>query len=157
MRYVSTRGAWSDAPQPFCAILQEGLAPDGGLAVPQAYPRLTKAELAALRPLGYRGLALAVLSRYIDDIPAADLARIIDATYTSATFGSDDITRILADRDISIDAMIQKEPSEGEEQTDIILLTHRVMEKNVVDAIAKIEALPTVSGRIVRIRLEELN
>jgi homoserine dehydrogenase len=68
-----------------------------------------------------------------------------------------DITRILADRDISIDAMIQKEPSEGEEQTDIILLTHRVMEKNVVDAIAKIEALPTVRGTIVRIRLEALN
>ncbi len=68
-----------------------------------------------------------------------------------------DITRILADRDISIDAMIQKEPSEGEEQTDIILLTHRVVEKNVVDAIARIEALPTVRGKIVRIRLEELN
>ena len=92
MRYVSTRGAWSDAPQPFCAILQEGLAPDGGLAVPQSYPHFTKAELAALRPQGYRGLALAVLSRYIDDVPAADLARIIDATYTPATFGSDDIT-----------------------------------------------------------------
>jgi homoserine dehydrogenase len=68
-----------------------------------------------------------------------------------------DITRILADREISIDAMIQKEPSEGEEQTDIILLTHRIVEKNVVDAIAKIEALPTVRGKIVRIRLEELN
>ncbi len=68
-----------------------------------------------------------------------------------------DITRILADRDISIDAMIQKEPSEGEEQTDIILLTHRVVEKNVIDAIAKMESLPTVRGKIVRIRLEELN
>jgi homoserine dehydrogenase len=68
-----------------------------------------------------------------------------------------DITRILADREISIDAMIQKEPSEGEEQTDIILLTHRTIEKRVVDAIAKIEGLPTVTGKIVRIRLEELN
>ena len=68
-----------------------------------------------------------------------------------------DITRILADREISIDAMIQKEPSEGEEQTDIILLTHRTIEKRVVDAIAKIEALPTVDGKVVRIRLEELN
>jgi homoserine dehydrogenase len=68
-----------------------------------------------------------------------------------------DITRILADREISIDAMIQKEPSEGEEQTDIILLTHRTIEKRVVDAIAKIEALPTVNGKVVRIRLEELN
>ena len=68
-----------------------------------------------------------------------------------------DITRILADREISIDAMIQKEPPEGEEQTDIILLTHRTIEKRVVDAIARIEALPTVAGKVVRIRLEELN
>jgi homoserine dehydrogenase len=68
-----------------------------------------------------------------------------------------DITRILADRDISIDAMIQKEPPEGEAQTDIILLTHRTVEKNAVAAIAAIEALSTVSGRVVRIRLEALN
>jgi homoserine dehydrogenase len=67
-----------------------------------------------------------------------------------------DITRILADRDISIDAMIQKEPPEGEDQTDIILLTHRSIEKRVADAIEKIESLPTVRGSIVRIRLEEL-
>ena len=68
-----------------------------------------------------------------------------------------DITRILADHEISIDAMIQKEPSEGEQQTDIILLTHKTLERNVVDAIAKIESLPTVRGKIVRIRMEELN
>jgi homoserine dehydrogenase len=67
-----------------------------------------------------------------------------------------DITRILADREISIDAMIQKEPDEGEDQTDIILLTHRSIEKRVVDAIAKIEALATVRGPVVRIRLEDL-
>ncbi len=68
-----------------------------------------------------------------------------------------DITRILADREISIDAMIQKEPGEGQDQTDIILLTHQSIERNIVDAIAMIEALPTVRGAIVRIRLEELN
>jgi homoserine dehydrogenase len=68
-----------------------------------------------------------------------------------------DITRILADREISIDAMIQKEPSEGEDQTDIILLTHRTVEKHVVDAIARIEALATVRGKVVRIRLEALS
>ncbi|HET9338057.1 MAG TPA: homoserine dehydrogenase, partial [Casimicrobiaceae bacterium] len=67
-----------------------------------------------------------------------------------------DITRILADREISIEAMIQKEPAEGEAQTDIILLTHRSVEKRVADAIARIEALPTVRGAIVRIRLEDL-
>src|SRR5512144_267415 len=68
-----------------------------------------------------------------------------------------DITRILADREISIDAMIQKEPSEGEDQTDIILLTHLTIERNVVAALAAIEKLPTVRGHVVRIRLEALN
>jgi homoserine dehydrogenase len=68
-----------------------------------------------------------------------------------------DITRILADREISIDAMIQKEPPEGEAQTDIILLTHLSIEKNVMDAIRAIEALPTVDGQVVRIRLEGLD
>ena len=68
-----------------------------------------------------------------------------------------DITRILADRTISIDAMVQKEPHEGEEQVDIIMLTHVTQEKNVDAAIAKIEALPVVNGKVTRIRLEELN
>ena len=68
-----------------------------------------------------------------------------------------DITRILADRDISIDAMSQKKPPEGEDPTDIIMLTHRMIVKLVVDAIAKIEALSTVRDKVVRIRLEELN
>ncbi|MDP2265408.1 MAG: homoserine dehydrogenase, partial [Thiobacillus sp.] len=67
-----------------------------------------------------------------------------------------DITRILADGDISIDAMVQKEPAEGEEQVTIILLTHITVEKNINAAIAKIEALDTVAGQVMRIRLEEL-
>ena len=67
-----------------------------------------------------------------------------------------DITRILADQSISIDAMVQKEPSEGEEQVDIIMLTHLTLEKNINDAIKRIEALPVVSGKVTRIRLEEL-
>ncbi len=67
-----------------------------------------------------------------------------------------DITRILADRSISIDAMVQKEPSEGEEQTDIIMLTHLTIERNVNAAIASIEALPVVAGKVTRIRLEQL-
>ncbi len=67
-----------------------------------------------------------------------------------------DITRILADSNISIDAMVQKEPAEGEEQVNIILLTHVTVEKNVNAAIAKIEALDTVAGQVMRIRLEEL-
>jgi homoserine dehydrogenase len=68
-----------------------------------------------------------------------------------------DITRILADGSISIDAMVQKEPSEGEEQVDIIMLTHLTVEKNVDAALRKIEALPVVTGKVSRIRLEELN
>jgi homoserine dehydrogenase len=67
-----------------------------------------------------------------------------------------DITRILADQQISIDAMIQREPGEGEEQTDIIMLTHQTREKNVDAAIARIEALPAVTGKLTRLRLEEL-
>jgi threonine synthase len=92
MRYISTRGGME--PQPFSAILLEGLAPDGGLAVPEAYPRFSAAELARLRPLSYRGLAFEILSRYADDIPPADLRSIIDRTYTAATFGSDEITPV---------------------------------------------------------------
>ena len=67
-----------------------------------------------------------------------------------------DITRILADGGISIDAMVQKEPAEGEEQVTIILLTHITVEKNINAAIAKIEELEAISGAVMRIRLEEL-
>src|SRR5215469_18459111 len=90
MRYVSTRGGMPA--RSFTAILLEGLAPDGGLVVPEAYPRFSAEELARLRPLSYRDLAFAILSRYADDIAAADLKAIVDRTYTKAIFGSDDIT-----------------------------------------------------------------
>ena len=90
MRYLSTRGGM--APQPFSSILLEGLAPDGGLVMPESYPRFSGAELGRLRPLTYGGLAFAILSRYADDIPPADLKAIVDRTYTAATFGSDEIT-----------------------------------------------------------------
>jgi len=92
VNYVSTRGAWHEAPQPFSAILLEGLAPDGGLAVPQAYPRLSAEELASLRRLSYPDLALAILGRFIGDIPTAALRDIARRTYNAGTFGSDDIT-----------------------------------------------------------------
>ena len=68
-----------------------------------------------------------------------------------------DITRVLADQDISIDAMIQREPGEGEEQTDIIMLTHLTREKRIDAAIAKIESLPVVKKKVIRLRLEELD
>ncbi|OGA26846.1 MAG: homoserine dehydrogenase [Betaproteobacteria bacterium RIFCSPLOWO2_02_FULL_65_24] len=67
-----------------------------------------------------------------------------------------DITRILADLSISIDAMVQKEPGEGEDQVDIIMLTHETREKHINAAMAKIEGLPVVTGKVTRIRLETL-
>src|SRR5205807_2323778 len=67
-----------------------------------------------------------------------------------------DITRILAASKISIDAMVQKEPGKGESRVDIVMLTHRALEKNVNQAMAKIEKLSTVVGKVTRIRLEEL-
>jgi homoserine dehydrogenase len=67
------------------------------------------------------------------------------------------VTSILAESTISIDAMLQKEPALGETQTDIIMLTHQTQEKNVEAAIKKIEALPTVIGKVTKIRLEHLS
>jgi homoserine dehydrogenase len=67
-----------------------------------------------------------------------------------------DITRILADSAISIEAMVQKEPGEGESRVDIVMLTHLALEKNVERAIAKIESLASVEGRVTRIRMESL-
>ena len=67
-----------------------------------------------------------------------------------------DITRILADHQISIEAMMQREPDAGEEQTDIIMLTHKTREKSIDAAIVRIEALPVVKGALIRLRLEEL-
>ena len=74
MRYVSTRGGGS--PRRFCDILLEGLAPDGGLYVPESYPR---ADLGAWRGLGYADLAFEVLRRFVDDIPEDDLRRLVRA------------------------------------------------------------------------------
>jgi len=68
-----------------------------------------------------------------------------------------DIARILADGSISINAMFQREPSDGENQTDIIMLTHSALERDANAAIRRIEALPTVLAPVIRLRLEELN
>ena len=67
-----------------------------------------------------------------------------------------DLTRILGDRDISIDAMIQKEPAENEAEANIIILTHGTVEKTMNDAISAIEAMPAIDGKVTRIRMEEL-
>ena len=67
------------------------------------------------------------------------------------------ITAILAEREISIDALLQRESAEGEKQTDVIILTHDTVEGRMNDAIAQMQALPTVLAPIVKIRKEELS
>jgi len=89
VRYVSTRGGAQ--PQKFSDILLEGLASDGGLYVPESFP---KADLAGWRKLSYPDLAFAILSGFMDDVP--DLESIVRATYTREIFGSDDITPLQA-------------------------------------------------------------
>ncbi len=89
MRYVSTRGHASG--QHFCDILLEGLAPDGGLYLPESYPQVNDATLTAWRKLPYAELAFEILSLYVDDIPASDLRDICNRTYTEAVFGSPQI------------------------------------------------------------------
>ncbi len=86
MNYLSTRG--DKTPRKFCDILLEGLAPDGGLYLPEHYPQVTPAMLDAWRNLPYADLAFEVLSLYVDDIPAADLKVICRKTYTQEVFGT---------------------------------------------------------------------
>jgi len=84
MKYVSTRGQAPEAS--FLDILLSGLAPDGGLYLPETYPQVTRAELAAWRLLPYADLATEILSRFATDLPRADIARLCRQTYTAATY-----------------------------------------------------------------------
>ncbi|MBX9959759.1 MAG: threonine synthase [Burkholderiaceae bacterium] len=86
MNYLSTRGA--PERKRFCEILLEGLAPDGGLYLPESYPKVDDATLTKWRGLSYADLAFEILSLYIDDIPADDLRAICRKTYTEAVFGT---------------------------------------------------------------------
>ena len=93
MLYLSTRG--HPERKKFCDILLEGLAPDGGLYLPEQYPQIDDAHLGRLRTIlqtkGYAALAFEVLSLFIDDIPADDLKALCNKTYTEAVFGSKEI------------------------------------------------------------------
>jgi len=89
MKYVSTRGGM--APQAFSDILLEGLAPDGGLAVPESLPQVSRPTLESWRSLSYAELAAEVLSLFIDDIPHDDLARLTGAAYRLGVFNSEAI------------------------------------------------------------------
>ena len=89
MLYLSTRG--HPDRKRFCEILLEGLAPDGGLYLPESYPQVDAATLESWRGLPYHELAFEILSLYIDDIPAADLRALCAKTYTAQVFGTPEI------------------------------------------------------------------
>ncbi len=92
MQYISTRGGM--ALQSFSEILLGGLAPDGGLTIPERIATVNAAELKHWRGLSYRELAFEVFEKFVDDIPPAVLNRLIDKSYTPAAFGSDQITPV---------------------------------------------------------------
>ncbi|OYT99100.1 MAG: threonine synthase [Burkholderiales bacterium PBB1] len=90
MNYLSTRG--DRTPRGFSDILLEGLAPDGGLYLPESYPQVDGATLTRWRGLSYADLAFEILSLYITDIPADDLRALVRKTYTPVVFGTHEIT-----------------------------------------------------------------
>lgn len=95
------------------------------------------------------------------DLPILPIDEVVSAYYLRLRASDKpgvlaDVTKILGDRAISIDAMMQKEPAEGETEADIVILTHETVEKNINAAIQCIEALPAIVGKITRIRMEEL-
>jgi threonine synthase len=100
MRYISTRGGMP--PTSFCDILLGGLATDGGLTLPERYPVVSPAELVQWRSYDYRELAFAILSKFADDIPPADLKNLVERTYTAQVYrngrpgqNAEDITPVL--------------------------------------------------------------
>ena len=104
---------------------------------------------------------LAFQADQLVDLPILTIDEVISSYYLRLRVQDKsgvlaEITRILAQANISIDAMIQKEPSEGDAQADLVLLTHQTREKNINAAIAQIEALEVVAGKIVKLRMETL-
>ncbi|MEJ6766060.1 MAG: threonine synthase [Methylophilales bacterium] len=84
MKYISTRG---DSPKlNFTEVLLGGLAPDGGLYLPEHYPKFTNDELNDMREMSYQDLAFYIFEKFIDDIPENDLREIVNKTYSAETF-----------------------------------------------------------------------
>ena len=92
MKYISTRG--HTAHKPFSEVLLMGLAPDGGLMLPESYPHISRETLEQWRGMSYAELAFEVMSLFITDIPSDDLRDIINRTYSEAVFGSAKITPV---------------------------------------------------------------
>ena len=90
MKYISTRGGMPRSA--FSDVLLMGLAPDGGLAMPESYPQVDRATLDEWRGLSYAELAFRILSLYVDDIPADKLKSLVEQTYTAEVFGTAEIT-----------------------------------------------------------------
>ncbi|MFB3081660.1 MAG: threonine synthase [Nitrosomonadaceae bacterium] len=89
MRYISTRGDM--LPKAFSEVLLSGLASDGGLVMPEMYPKISPTELETWRGLNYSDLAFKILSNFADDIPSANLRGIIERTYTHEVFRCEEI------------------------------------------------------------------
>ncbi|OQW70189.1 MAG: homoserine dehydrogenase [Proteobacteria bacterium ST_bin12] len=97
----------------------------------------------------------------LNDLPILPIAQVTSAYYLRLRASDKPgvlagVTKILADRDISIDAMLQKEPADNETEADIVILTHDTLEANMDAGIAEIEALPAIVGSLVKIRMESL-
>ena len=90
MEYISTRGGC--APVPFSGTLLGGLAPDGGLFLPETYPQVPPGELEGWRDLPYAQLAFEIIRKFATDLPEAQLRELVARTYTAGVFGSDEIT-----------------------------------------------------------------
>lgn len=110
----------------------------------------------------HRVPVLAFLPELLSDIPIVPIEEVETAYYLRLQVKDKpgvlaDVTRILADCSISINAMVQKEHADEEDKVNIIMLTHKTVERNVNTAIEKIQNLSTMAGNIIRIRLEELN
>ncbi|WP_131668693.1 threonine synthase [Psychrobacter pygoscelis] len=92
MKYISTRG--QTAPMDFSDVLLMGLAPDGGLMLPESYPQVDSATLNDWRQMSYPELAFAIMRLFATDIDEADLKDIVERTYTESVFGTSDITPV---------------------------------------------------------------
>lgn len=115
------------------------------------------ADASAAQRVPYLGFQAGQLN----DLPILPIAAIHSAYYLRLRASDKPgvlagVTKILADRNISIDAMLQKEPADNETEADIVILTHLTHEKNMDAGIAEIEALPAIVGKLVKIRMEEL-
>ena len=92
MKYISTRGATDR--KTFGEVLLMGLAPDGGLMLPEHYPQIDRATLDKWRGLAYADLAFEIMRLFATDIPEGDLRAIINRTYTAEAFGNAEITPV---------------------------------------------------------------